>query len=101
MLIGEHDNGGASLMELAGFAFGCLQPAVLEEVITRAALIEVNALLPCSLALRPPSPLWACPGSVLDMWGSMGRSVVGSFVGIATLYLYGTAAIHDHGAPLL
>ena len=56
MLIGEQDAGGVSLMESAGFAFGCLQPAVLEELITRAALIEVNDFWPAAL-LPTPLPL--------------------------------------------
>ena len=50
MLIGEHDAGGTSLMESAGFAFGCLQPAMLEEVITRAGLVEVHPLMACNHA---------------------------------------------------
>jgi len=41
MLVGGQDAGGFSLMESAGFAFGCLQPAVLEELISRVALIQV------------------------------------------------------------
>ena len=55
MLIGEHDARGTSLMESAGFAFGCLQPAVLEELTTRAALIEVKSLSTCGLATYPNS----------------------------------------------
>lgn len=58
MLIGERDAGKVSLMESAGYAFGCLQPAVLEEVISRTALIEVpppsNLSFPWAADLLPP-----------------------------------------------
>jgi hypothetical protein len=56
MLIGEQDAGGVSLMECAGFAFGCLQPAVLEELISRVALIEVNPTPPHPTPPHPTPP---------------------------------------------